>query len=508
MRGATKAGAGTPPGWAGARTRHRGIGLRGPRPGFGVLLALTGALALPFAILSGGESAVSLARALGAGLAACLAVGIALSGRLAKTRAEGGGVGARAAFLETIERRIAGEAGRPYSLVLFDIDDFKILNDRHGPLGGDAILTQTQRRLRSALPEGAALARFGSDEFLAFLPHMPSDEAQREIDALLQVFGRRPMRLAGVRVGVTLNAAIAGYPDTAPSLHDAISQVTSTLITLKRQGRNRSALARASHPGVCRLGSEVEWALSEGRLRAAYQPIMDLKTGHPVAEEGLARLVLRDGRVLDADQFISAASEFRLTSRIDREVIAQIVARCRMRSRAGDDRLRFMNVSAALLRERRSLEDIASVLTSCEGLGDLLGAPNPLVVEITERELVHEPQKALEDLKPLLELGVRLAIDDFGSGYSSFLYLTSLPVAFLKIEMRLLQAARTSARARSILKGIRAIAGDLGILTIAEGIEDEALAGLAGDLGMDWGQGFYYGRAAFDDPRGPRARAV
>lgn len=259
-------------------------------------------------------------------------------------------------------------------------------------------------------------------------------------------------------------------------------------------------LARKNNVGLCRLGAQVESALSDQRMRPAYQPIIDLRNGRPVAEEGLARIVLPEGQVLGADIFMNAATDLRLTSRIDCCLIEQALTRCRAQSAHGDRRLRFMNVSAAFLNERRMLEKIALSFTSCGILGELLGDSNPLVVEITERELLRDPKGALESLQPLLDLGVRLAIDDFGSGYSSFLYLTSLPVSFLKIEMELLKTARSSHRARSILKGIRAIADDLNIVTVAEGIEDEELATIAIDLGMDWGQGYYFGKPTFGEP--------
>uniref|UniRef100_UPI0026362F85 GGDEF domain-containing phosphodiesterase n=1 Tax=Acidiferrobacter sp. TaxID=1872107 RepID=UPI0026362F85 len=295
-------------------------------------------------------------------------------------------------------------------------------------------------------------------------------------------------------IRVTLSAGVAAFPETSQGLRDAISQTTSALHDAKGQGRDTVVAAQPNTIGLCRLGAEVESALSERRICAAYQPIVNLQTGQMVAEEGLARVILPHGQVLGADQFMGAATDLRLASRIDEVLIDQALDRCRVQSPRGDRRLRFINVSAALLQEQELLRRVASAFSGCDVLGELTGSRNPLVVEITERELLHDPEAALQALQPLLDIGVRLAIDDFGSGYSSFLYLTTLPVSFLKIEMALLKAARTSARARSILKGIQAIAKDLNILTIAEGIEDEDLAGVARDHGMDWAQGYYFGR--------------
>lgn len=407
----------------------------------------------------------------------------------------------RAEFLHSIERIVTEHPDLAYSLALFDIDGFKVINDRHGTELADEVLLHISDNLPMWLPKAARVARFGSDEFLAFLPNTTLDEARGLAQAALDgIGGQRAASDTGQAVVVSLSVGIASYPGTCQDLRDAIGQATSALHDAKEHGRARVELARKNNVGLCRLGAQVESALSDERMRPAYQPIIDLRTGRPVAEEGLARIVLPEGHVLGADLFMNAATDLRLTSRIDCCLIEQALDRCRIQSARGDRRLRFMNVSAAFLNERRMLEKIALSFTSCGVLGELLGDSNPLVVEITERELLRDPKGALECLQPLLDLGVRLAIDDFGSGYSSFLYLTSLPVSFLKVEMELLKTARSSQRARSILRGIRAIADDLNMVTVAEGIEDEELATIAIDLGMDWGQGYYFGKPIFGEP--------
>ncbi|MHB8252410.1 MAG: EAL domain-containing protein [Acidiferrobacter sp.] len=406
----------------------------------------------------------------------------------------------RAVFLQAIERAIVSGRDLPYSVILFDIDGFKVLNDQHGPEAADMMLAYVADKLSLWLPPNTRIARFGSDEFLAFLPNTAMDEALRVAQMILDTMVTQPFAAEHGLVPMTLSAGVASSPSTSQALRDVVGQATSALHEAKGRGRNAIMRAHSNSVGLCRLGTQIESALSDQRLRPAYQPIMNLRTGELMAEEGLARIISPDGHILGADQFMNAAMDLQLTSRIDGCLIEQTLDRCREQSRRGDKRLRFINVSAALLRERRLLQQIALAFMGCDVLGDLLGANNPLVVEITERELLREPKVALEALRPLLDIGVRLAIDDFGSGYSSFLYLTSLPIAFLKIEMELLQTARFSHRARSILKGIRAIASDLDILTVAEGVEDKELAEIALDLGMDWGQGFYFGRPALGEP--------
>ncbi|MHB1565906.1 MAG: EAL domain-containing protein [Acidiferrobacter sp.] len=413
----------------------------------------------------------------------------------------------RAGLLRSIKRWADRDDCRPYSTLLVDIDGFKGLNDRHGPEAGDEILQQVAARLKATLPAPALMGRFGSDEFLVFLPDIDHDAALT-IAATLRCALADPAFVVGcTAMAVTVSTGVASFPDTSCALPDCISKATSALLEAKAQGQGMIASAGTGKVGICHLGARVEAALADGRMRPAYQPIVELRSGRVVAEEGLARILLPTGAILTADHFMAAATELRLSSRIDGCLIHQTLDRCRGQLLRGDRRLRFMNVSAGLLNERRFLEQLAESFARCAILSGYTGAANPLVVEITERALLRDTKRAMTALQPLLDIGVRLAIDDFGSGYSSFLYLTALPVAFVKIEMTLLQAARTNTRAQAIMRGIRAIATDLNMTTVAEGIEDPELAALARDVGMDWGQGFYYGRPVLASPAGWRARS-
>lgn len=419
------------------------------------------------------------------------------SGLTVSIRAGAGG-GSRARLLWSLERQVGHNDSRPYSILLTDIDGFKVLNDRYGPEIGDEVLQRIEARLPGWVPDGAQVGRFGSDEFLIFLPNTDTEAALDVAAALRTTIAGQPLVIGHTVITITVSTGVASCPGTGGALWDCISRATSALFKAKEQGR--SAIRISTGVGICHLGAQIEAALAGGCLRPAYQPIVDLRSGLPVAEEGLARILLPTGGILDAEQFMAAATELRLSGRIDGCLVTQMLDRCREQILRGDRRLRFMNMSAGVLNDRRFLAQLAESYARCAILGRCTGSANPLVIEITERELVRDPQTVLTALTPLLDTGVRLAIDDFGSGHSSFLYLTTLPVTFVKIEMALLQAARSHSRAQTVVRGIRAIAADLGMTTIAGGIEDPELAVLAGDWGLDWGQGFYYGHPVIAPP--------
>ena len=215
-----------------------------------------------------------------------------------------------------------------------------------------------------------------------------------------------------------------------------------------------------------------------------------------VAEEALARFIATDGAVTPAGAFIEVATACDLVTAIDEAVLNQTLTRCTNRRAQGlPRRLHFVNVSTALLAAPGSLAGWAAAVKT-DGTPWAFDDPRwrSLVLEITERELITDPAGVIRALTPLLDAGVRLALDDFGSGYSSFLYLADLPITFLKIERALIVRVGQDRRLDIMVEAIARMAADLNIVTIAEGIESAATAASVAALGIPWGQGYYFGR--------------
>ena len=272
---------------------------------------------------------------------------------------------------------------------------------------------------------------------------------------------------------------------------------------LGRKGAGPSHTQRPQHASDTGYAADLspaslEKALAEGHIQAAYQPIVALDSGAVIAEEALARWIMRDGSAIPAAAFIEIAAVSGQLSAIDETVLAQTLTRCQGRRAAGQPpRLHFVNISTALLCAPDRLARLAGVVAAC---GTPIATDDPrlrsLVVEITEREPIPQLAALAGMLRPLLTAGVRLALDDFGSGYSSFLYLADLPISYLKIEQALVARAGHDARIDAMIRSIVRLAGDLGITTIAEGIESAASAQAVAALGVSWGQGYHFGRPA------------
>jgi EAL domain-containing protein (putative c-di-GMP-specific phosphodiesterase class I) len=230
----------------------------------------------------------------------------------------------------------------------------------------------------------------------------------------------------------------------------------------------------------------------------ATQPIVDLATGAIVADEALARVRLPDGRLLPAADFIEAAEGLGLMPEIDNIVCRAAMSRCAGKLGGGvigPDFLHFVNLSPQFLARRDLVENLlASAMSYCATCEVAFGPVKPLVFEITERQFLRNLDTLETDLKPLLDFGFRLALDDFGSGYSSFLYLARLPISFLKIEGWMVANMGKERKIRAIVESLARFARQEGIITVAECIEDAESARILREMGVDLGQGWHFGR--------------
>ncbi|MHB1668243.1 MAG: EAL domain-containing protein [Thiomonas sp.] len=243
--------------------------------------------------------------------------------------------------------------------------------------------------------------------------------------------------------------------------------------------------------------AQVRWALQEHRMRVAYQPILRLDDLQVVGHEALARMLTPQGATLVAESFIDAAASIGLEPRIDADITAQVMsAAARPGPFAATHGKLFMNCCSAFLAQPLYVEMLAK--RHQDWLDAWPGAAQtgaPWILEITERNLDADPQHLLSTLAPLLDLGFELALDDFGSKHSAFPYLLALPIRYLKFDKALVQAAATELRAEHVLRRLQAMAQDLGLITIAEGVEGRDLLECVRAIGIDWGQGYLWGQA-------------
>lgn len=415
--------------------------------------------------------------------------------------------------------------GTSGAVILMDIDRLKIINDFLGYAVGDQVIQALAGALREQMPADVLLARWSGHEFMALVPADQCDHldslSQRFLDIAHGLPLAKQLALPGGSVSMSIGHSRFGSEckheppqtittwtkrdsDKRTTHIDPLGRVNAAVFEAKRLGRNRVVDADSlTRPSVYITGGELEAALDDERIVAAVQPIIELSTGRIIADESLARLVTPDGRVIPAGEFIEAASALHIANRIDHSIIRQTINYC-VTSHFESPRAHFVNISSDFLRHPELIEDtIVAAMDACSCTHPDQAQDRkvkPLVIEITERELLEDTQEALTALSPLIDFGLRLAIDDFGSGYSSYRYLLDLPFHFLKIEGDLIRRIRENPKANRIVRHIQAMATDMGLTTVAEFVGDQETADELTEIGIDWAQGFHFGRPELMHP--------
>lgn len=398
----------------------------------------------------------------------------------------------RAALHDLLDRYIA--RGTPFSVILFDIDRFKLINYGFGDGCGDTVIQEVGQAVTQKLARGDSIARWSGQQFLCVLPTRDgagsmalAEELRAMIEAMIVLHGTN-------QVHVTASFGVAGFPHDGDLSRRLLAATEAALYRAKESGRNRVIHAAGLTQQVYGIGELLDTALREHRIVPAYQPIVELKTGAVVAEEALARLVTPEGDVLEADAFIEVAQKLQLTYKIDQAIITSTCGRFVDAMQTHSQRTQFVNISGNLLRHPKIVRELLeSMRHFCSACRHSAQERKPLVIEVTEREFLGDIAQAREALQPFVDFGVHLALDDFGSGYSSFQYLADLPFSFLKIEGGLIRRLQEP-RVRKIVQGMQNTARALGLTTLAEGVETAAVATVVRDIGIDWAQGHYFHR--------------
>ena len=411
----------------------------------------------------------------------------------------------RSAMLERIrEVQTDGEGG--HRLLLVDIDRLKTVNDYLGYHVGDRVIRDLAHAMQASVPDDVMIARWSGHEFMLLVP-------PRQAERTPQLADRIRGAASGIRfapdddvvhlgtVTVSIGPGSLGPGETSRTQpRDQLSAINAAVYEAKRTGRDRVVDAdHLQQPSVYTTGGALDRAIHEGRIVGASQPIVDLRTGEVVADETLARMITPEGDVIPAGLFIEAASRLQMAHRIDFEIINQTISNCAT-SIEQRPMAHFVNISGDFLQHPELMETIIrNAREACEYAGEERQV-KPLVLEMTEREVLDDTADACSALKPMIDFGLRLALDDFGSGYSSYRYLLDMPFTFLKIEGALVQNMSASRRAQKIVQHIQAMASDMGLITVAEFIGDQRTADMLRDMGIDWGQGFHFGRPEIVHP--------
>lgn len=386
--------------------------------------------------------------------------------------------------------------GNVYSILLLDIDRFKLINDRYGHGIGDRLLQLIAERIQFLIRDEDTIGRWAGEEFLCILPDVNPEIATVVAERLLHCITEQCFHLKDLEIFLTASVGIASYPLDGTNPEELFCIADATLYEAKRNGRSQVFNSASLNGSIFSIGNQLVKALNNKQIISVYQPIFDIKNGHQVADETLARIQESNGDLTEAGNFIDAAIRLQLIHRIDDLVIRQTITRCCINFSNNQSNFpHFVNISADFLRRPESIKGIIQfALEEFKKFGFTELKKKPLVIEITEQELLHDIDEVKKLLAPFIEFGCSLAIDDFGSGYSSLTYLADLPISYLKFDGALIKRVAYEDRARKIITGIQRMAESLELITIAEHIEDQATLDILREIGVSWGQGYFSAR--------------
>lgn len=391
-----------------------------------------------------------------------------------------------------------------FAIAIADIDRFKLVNDQYGHHVGDVVLKHVADLMAGTLRGGDWIARWGGEEFIICFHDMERRGALTAAERLRKQVKARPVDLPQGALPVTISMGVSLYGSEHKDIDAMLAQADALLYEAKHGGRDKvmcSGKDATRQGSVIWEGSQVQSALHEGRLLPAYQPIVDLRTGAIVAEEALARIRAKDDSLVPAFNFIQAAEALHLVSAIDKTISTSALERCASavsKGGAAPPLAHFINLSPQFLANPEAVDGLlAHARNYCEQCNMDASTVKPVVIEITERQSA-DMASLRKHLKPLTDFGFRLALDDFGSGYSSFMYLAELPVNFIKIEGWMVNRIVKDKRIRQLVETLVNTAQKFHIMTVAECVEDSQTAQVLCDIGVDWAQGYYFAKPSVD----------
>jgi diguanylate cyclase (GGDEF)-like protein len=398
----------------------------------------------------------------------------------------------RRRFTAAVEEAIKVDPapGEVVAVIQFDVDDLRDVNDTLGHTAGDRLLVEVGRRLAEYAPDGALVARIGGDEFVVLVRAEGLEGATAVAVALQYALGQ-PFVLDSFTLDVAAAVGIAIFPEHAGGSEPLIQRADVATEAAKNNPRALQVYSASMESrSVHRLGlvTELRRAIDTGALTVHYQPKVALRDNELLGVEALVRWRHPEHGLVAPADFVPVAEHTGLIVPVTRIVLRDALAQCAKWS-AGGRRLDVaVNLSSRCLADMEFPAEVEAMLAEFEV------APHRLTLEITESGMVGDTERPLPALHRLHQLGVRLSLDDFGTGHSSLSYLRRLPVDEVKIDKTFVLGMATDSGDLAIVRSIVDLSRHLGLTAVAEGVETEMTRALLQDMGADAAQGFYFSR--------------
>ncbi|MEZ5584742.1 MAG: EAL domain-containing protein [Candidatus Competibacteraceae bacterium] len=385
-----------------------------------------------------------------------------------------------------------------HALCYLDLDQFKVINDTCGHMAGDELLRQIGRLLQARTRKMDTLARLGGDEFGVLMESCALEQAKRVANSLREAVESFRFEWQGKRFNVGVSIGLVPITDTSDSMTGILRSADSACYTAKEKGRNRiHVVYKEDDTELVKRRGEMQWmflipwALEEGRFELNFQTIFPLNSHNQLGHhyELLLRMRNTDGTLIQPGAFLTAAERYNLATKLDQWVIqAAFEWLLEHPAHLQDLHLCEINLSGHSVGNEQFLAFITTQLKQ----GEI--PPAKICFEITETAAIANLASATRFIKALKSLGCKFALDDFGSGLSSFAYLKNLPVDLLKIDGIFVKDIVDDPLDSAMVKSINEVGKVMGLQTVAEFVENQAILAKVRDLGVDYAQGYVVGR--------------
>lgn len=382
-------------------------------------------------------------------------------------------------------------SGKPFCVIILDLDNFKHINDIHGHPVGDLTLKEVSSILLKQSRRTDIVARLGADEFALLLPETTAEHGLTAAEKIRQALEETSLNLPAGRTKVLGSFGLVSFPENGQNAEQIAISMDVAMYKAKRLGKNRvSTIDDTDNDAARRSISKANFlqtALDEDRVEPFFQPIIDPVTKTVFAYEALARIRTKDA-FMPAGDFIEYAEEFGMAQVIDERIFKKGFHA--LQESGNPDACLFLNVSSKTFGDEDRLRRLPETL---RGFGL---RTDQVVLEITEREALPHLNQIINLVDDLRKEGLKFALDDFGSGFSSFMYLKYFNIDFVKIEGSFIRHMAHDVKDRIMVEHIHSMANEFGLKTIAEFVEDEKTEKLLTEIGIDLAQGYHYGKPA------------
>ncbi len=382
------------------------------------------------------------------------------------------------------------------AVMLLDLDRFKYVNDTYGHDAGDSMLVHVGYILREVISDEYIISRLGGDEFAIIFTDIKEADVTDVAAEVLERMGASPFVHANHEIALTASVGIVIFPDQGAASGELLSKADIAMYRAKADGRNRWYIFDETHVrdhGIAKrldIADFIVRCLDEDRIMLYFQPIVPLQVKKRTIKhyEVLCRMLDENGKIVMPIHFIETAEDFGIIQRLDEYICRKSLDFLVKHHTVGHDLSLAVNLSGITFDDEESMARIRALVQHAN-------LPEGRVIfEITETTALKDIGRAQRTIHALKKIGCKIALDDFGVGYSSFNYVRQLDIDYVKIDGSFIRQIHQNDEDRVFVKAINDIAKGLNIKTIAEMVEDEDVEQHIKDLGIDYGQGYHFGR--------------